>query len=203
MLKKTSTANRFLLIYSGITTIALAMMLMAFRNVKESFEEISVKRINIVDEQGHNRIVISNEEHMPPPLVGGKTYKRIFNPAGFVFYDEKGNECGGIALANPDKKTGVRALAFDYNNSDAIGLMTQEDIEGNHFRSGFAINDKKPGGPVGSGVNRVMLHTVNGVAGLEINGPDGKVRIRLTVDTLGNPLFETIDAKGKVVKKVF
>ncbi|RAJ83638.1 hypothetical protein CLV59_103609 [Chitinophaga dinghuensis] len=201
MFKSPNSPNRFLVIYSCITTVGLAMMLMAFKNVKESFDEISVKRINIVDEKGNNRIVISNEERTPPPMVGGKTFKRRFNPAGFIFYDESGNECGGLAMAKSEG-SGFRVMAFDYDNNDAIGIITQEDLAGKNFSAGLMVNDKKPGAPVGSGVNRINLNTTNGVAGLQINGPDGKVRLRVMVDSLGTPYMETVDANGKIVKKV-
>ncbi|WP_160715294.1 hypothetical protein [Chitinophaga solisilvae] len=197
---KTPVAGRFLAIYSVIVTIALAMSLMAFRNLHESFEEISVKRINIVDDAGRSRLVISNQEKMPPPVIGGKTYKRAVAPAGLVFYDEKGNECGGIALS-ANEKLGMRALAFDYSNADAIGLFSREDKDGSNYEAALVINDRGPLDKIGNNQNRIILHTANGKAGLTFNGPDGRARLRIGVDSTGNPVFETLDAKGVVTKR--
>ena len=64
------------------------MMLMAFNNLHATYDEITVKRINIVDGKGNNRLVISNQEMMPPPIVNGKKYKHAVSPAGIIFYNE-------------------------------------------------------------------------------------------------------------------
>ncbi|MGS4343994.1 hypothetical protein ACKUSY_00075 [Myroides odoratus] len=186
--------------YAGAITVAFLMLLYSFSTLKENFEEITVKRINIVDDNGINRIVLSNEERMEPPIIKGKKYKRALNPAGIVFYNEKGDECGGIALSkNPETHT--YALAFDYDNADAIGIVTQQASESNTYRSGIVINDKDVSGAVGSNINRINLITENGNSSLVINGPDEKPRIIIAVDSLGHPLFNILNEKGEVIQR--
>lgn len=187
--------------YAGIVTIAFLMLSHSFKSLDDRFDEITVKRINIVDDNGVNRMIISNQERMEPPILFGKKYKRALNPAGIVFYNEKGDECGGIAISkNPE--TNTYALAFDYDNADAIGLLTQQNIKTNSYKSGIVINDKDLTGKIGSNTNRINLMTDNGNSSLVINGPDEKPRIILSVDSVGNPLIKMFNNDGKLIKEI-
>lgn len=195
---KTKYSRYFMPIYTCITTLGLIYLLTSFKNLKDSFEEISVKRINIVDDRGRNRIVIANQEHMPNPIIGGKEYQRRMAPAGIIFYNEKGDEVGGIAMSETNG-SGLQALAFDYSNADAIGILSQNDVAGGkNFMAGLIINDKDLSGKPGSNISRMRLSTENGNAGLIINGPDEKPRITIMVDSMGTPLIQVHDANGKV-----
>lgn len=187
--------------YAGIVTIAFLMLSYSFKSLDDRFDEITVKRINIVDDNGVNRMIISNQERMEPPILFGKKYKRALNPAGIIFYNEKGDECGGIAISkNPE--TNTYALAFDYDNADAIGLLTQQNNKTNAYKSGIVINDKDLTGKIGGNTNRINLMTENGNSSLVINGPDEKPRIILSVDSLGNPLIKMINNEGKLIKEI-
>jgi len=174
---------------------------MAFKNMNDSFDEITVKRINIIDEKGVNRLVIANQERMPLPVINGKTYKSAVSPAGMIFYDSNGDECGGIVLSDLGKSA-LKAVAFDYRNADAVGLLAQDDHEGKNFKAGMIINDKDISGMPGNSIGRIQLMTNNGTAGLIINGPDEKPRIIITVDSLGKPVIQILDAKGKAIKSL-
>src|SRR5690606_27903375 len=187
--------------YAGTVTVAFLMLLYSFKSLNENFDEITVKRINIVDDNGINRMIISNQERMEPPILLGKKYKRALNPAGIIFYNEKGDECGGIAISkNPD--TGTYALAFDYDNADAIGLLTQQNNNTNMYKSGIVINDKDLSGKIGSNTNRINLMITNGNSSLVINGPDEKPRIIISVDSIGNPLFKMLNGEGEIIQEI-
>lgn len=196
---KKNLLQAIMLIYLAGTTLLLIYAFNANNSPTVSFEEISVKRINIVDEAGNNRLVLSNRERFPDPIIGGKQYKRRIAPAGILCYDEKGNEVGGLVMSTLNN-TGMRALAFDYANADAIGFVAQEDIHGDNFKAGIMIMDKDLSGKPGSNISRLQLTTENGNAGLIINGPDEKPRIRIIVDSLGNPSIQMFDDKGKVIE---
>lgn len=195
------TAQLVIGFYAGIVTVAFLMLFYSFKTLDQKFDEITVKRINIVDDNGINRMVISNQERMEPPILFGKKYKRALNPAGIIFYNEKGDECGGIAISkNPE--TNTYALAFDYDNADAIGLLTQQNNDKNMYKSGIVINDKDLSGKIGGNTNRINLMTTNGNSSLVINGPDEKPRIIISVDSIGNPLFKIINKEGEIIKEV-
>jgi len=192
----------FMMIYVAVTTLLLIYSFNSNNRSAVSFEEISVKRINVVDDAGNNRLVISSQELIPNPIIGGKEYKRRIAPAGIIFYDENGDEVGGIAMSTLDS-IGLRAISFDYANADAIGLLAQEDLNGNNYKAGIMIMDKDLSGKPGSNISRLKLTTENGNAGLIINGPDEKPRISIVVDSIGNPLIQLFDENGKVTKPTF
>lgn len=191
----------FLVAYSAIVTLALLFLLVSFKNNNTFTEdEISVKRINITDEQGNVRMVISNEERIPPPILEGKTYKRAISPAGIIFYDKKGNECGGLALSGKDS-TDISALVLDYSNMDAIAMRVI-DTEGGDYNAGFLINDPSPKGTLGRGNGRIALENANGDAQLVLKDSKGNPRLNISVDSLGNAKFNILDKNGKVTKNL-
>src|SRR5690606_7134576 len=112
----------------------------------------NAERININDASGNNRVVIANTDNIPPPIIDGKTYKRAYAPAGLIFYDKNGDERGGLAITDNDE-TNLNALAFDYQNADAIGILAQDNKHDNYFRAGLVINDKDLSGKPGHNIN--------------------------------------------------
>lgn len=158
-------------------------------------QNLNAERININDASGKNRIVIANTDHIPPPIIKGKTYKRAYAPAGLIFYDKNGDERGGLAITD-NEETNLNALAFDYQNADAIGILAQDNKHDDYFRAGLVINDKDLSGKPGHNINRINLLTENGNASLVIKDNNEKPRIILKVDSLGNPSIEMYDKNG-------
>jgi hypothetical protein len=162
---------------------------------------LTVERINIVDPSGVSRLVISNAERFPLPRLDGKEYPRAVQPAGMVFYDAKGNELGGVAIT--DAKAGkIAALAFDYPNYDAIGLITRVSPDGTDATAGLQINSRPPAGLdvlEASKVvqRRIAIHNKNEDAEILLTDPQGRERIRLRVDSKGQARIEVLDEDGK------
>ena len=172
-----------------------------------STQEITVQRINIVDADGHTRLVLAGQDRFPDPVVRGKSVPRsIHDTAGIVFYDAAGNEAGGLATAHTQGSTGMGALILDYGYqpTDGIGLVKTESADGKHFTAGLTISDRRPykPGPIDSseGVSRIWLSNSDRDASLEIADTRGKPRIRIGVDAQDRPSFEILDGDGKVVK---
>ncbi len=160
-------------------------------------QNFNAKRININDASGKNRVVIANTDHIPQPIIAGKTYKRAYAPAGLIFYDRNGDERGGLAITD-NEDTNLNALAFDYQNADAIGILAQDNKNDNYFRAGLLINDKDLSGKPGHNINRINLLTENGNAALVMKDNNEIPRIILKVDSLGNPSIEMFDKNGKL-----
>jgi hypothetical protein len=170
--------------------------------------EITVQRINIVDESGVVRLVISSE--LPDPVVRGEQHERAIVPAGIIWHDEDGNESGGVAVAQVSGWSGapegrVRMITFDFTHqiTDAVSVGTYESGDGEVWKGGLAVYDRRPyvPGPIESsqGVERVFLGTQNQDAGLVIHDPQGRERIRIGVDADGEARFEILDRDGAVV----
>lgn len=195
---------RLLKIYAICSTIALVVLLFtAFQpsEKRQNFEEIDVQRINVVDDKGNKFLVISNKEKFPLPIVNGKEFPRSINPSGIVFYDEKGNECGGIGVVTlPTARR--TAIIFDYSNTEAIGFSAYETTTG-EYGAGFSIQDRNPLESdimkVGTeGTNRISLENDNKNAEISLSDIKGNKRIRLRVDSLGTANIQFLNEKGEV-----
>ena len=99
-------------------------------NQKSKFTELDVERINIVGKDGALKMVISNSERQHPGVIDGKTYRRI-RPAGILFFNEKGDECGGLAFKGDQKGGSADAgalLAFDrFRQDQTVSISYSED----------------------------------------------------------------------------
>lgn len=175
----------------------LLLSVLSYILLKDTNGLMQAERIDIKDKTGNNRIVISNVDHIPPPIINGKTYQRGVTPAGLIFYDKKGDERGGIAITDNDD-TNFNALSFDYQNADAIGMFAQDSKDNKHFKAGLIINDKDLSGKPGYNTNRINLLTENGNATLIMKDMNEVPRIILKVDSLGNPSIEMYDENGKI-----
>ena len=52
---------------------------------------------------GTLRLVISNKERMHPGVIWGKTIQRQRPYAGLIFFNDKGDEAGGLTLRGREK----------------------------------------------------------------------------------------------------
>jgi hypothetical protein len=126
---------RFLKIYSLVLTLSLIVFgLAAFQASPghQRFAEIDVERLNLIEPDGHLDMVISSAAKAPDPVIGGKTAKRQGgNSPGFIFYNQQGDEDGGLIFGGGKNKNGYSAdaaLLFDqYQQDQTIGMMYSEE----------------------------------------------------------------------------
>lgn len=94
------SSPRFLAIYSGIVTIAFAVVVLCgaamVRN--PTFGVITARRINIVEPDGTVRLTLSNRADFPGAWNRHKEYPRPdrTEAAGLLFMSEEGTEQGGL-----------------------------------------------------------------------------------------------------------
>ncbi len=188
-----------------ITVLLILVILLIVLHVRSSshntYDELSVRRLNIIEEDGRERIVLSNTDLMPLPKLDGREYPRSVSPAGIVFYDENGNECGGIAVVNVRgiKKT---MMIFDYSNSEAVGFGKTESDDG-WWDAGFTLVDKVPAEAdimeVGSiGTVRAELANNHFNVVFALKDTKGNDRILLSVDSADVAQIKLLDADGNV-----
>lgn len=122
------------------------------------FEEIEVERINVVDPNGTLRLAIHNKDRIPDPSVDGKTFKRQGNPAaGFIFFNDEGDECGGFLWSGRKTEGGHEAghhLSFDQYKQDQILTITHGE-EGGQSATMLNIQDRVPGASLADIVEEV------------------------------------------------
>ena len=76
-------SQKFLLIYSSTVSTALAVVILmsAGAHKGQTFDEIDVHRINVVEPDGTLRMVISNKASLPGVIVNGKEQPPNDRPA--------------------------------------------------------------------------------------------------------------------------
>jgi len=164
-------------------------------------DRITAQRIDIVDENGVIRMTLSGRT--PAPIIDGIQYRRAFNVAGLVLYDDKGSERGGFGTA--DVAGGMAVLALDHPAMDAIGWRVSPDGE-----VAFSINQAPPllrepalGNRLVPGVKtstRIrMVVGADGTPAIALSDKADRTRLRLTVTEEGYAAIEFLDAEGRVV----
>ena len=167
-------------------------------------DRISARRIDIVDADGTIRMTLSGET--PAPIIDGIQYKRAFNVAGLILYDDKGSERGGFGTA--DVEGGMAVLALDHPAMDAIGWRVSPDGS-----VAFSINQAPPlvrepalGNALVPGVSTPtrMQFTVaaDGTPAVSLSDKNNKPRIRMTVTEEGFGSIQFLDAEGTVIHSI-
>jgi len=164
--------------------------------------ELTTERLNIVAPDGTLRLVIANAQRFPSPVIDGKTLKRAINPAGLVFFNDKGDEIGGLALSEAGGGR-LSALTFDYPKVDAVGLLTRISSDGKDATAGLVVNSLPPAEMSAASATqfvqrRIAVQNHNESAEVVLSDPEGRARLRLSVDPHGTPSMEMLDDAGKV-----
>lgn len=124
------SSRRFLAAYSVLLTLLfLLALLTGFARVpaSQSFDEITVHRINVVEPDGTIRLILTNTASSPGIYIKNKEYPHPHNRkgAGFLFFDEEGTEDGGLTYGiSKDQNGHVTGsdghLSFDQYQQDQI-----------------------------------------------------------------------------------
>jgi hypothetical protein len=144
--------NKLLILYSGVLTAAMAFSLgtgaMAdTRPKKAAFDEIDVKRINVREDDGTLRMIVSNTSRSPGIIYHGKErpHPGGNRGAGIIFYNNEGTENGGLTFSGqkgPDGKvSGGGHLSFDQFEQDQVIQLTQSEYAGRRW-AGMIVNDR-------------------------------------------------------------
>lgn len=118
----------------------------------EKFGEIDVERINIVDPDGTLRLTISNKARQPDAVMDGKFLRsrKGESGAGFIFFNEEGDECGGFNWRGARTEEGFSAgagFSFDQFKSDEALTMSYSESETGRF-VGLRIQDRPTDAPI-------------------------------------------------------
>lgn len=200
---------------------------------KQNFEEITAKRIKIVDPAGKVRVILGNN-------------LENVNRYGLLFYNEEGTESGALVHSGKRDKDGkidaFALLTMDQFKSDQI-VVLDYDHTGDRKRYGLTINDRpdvmsaqadeiirelgqalkqaQQSGKSSAEMDALRREYLSRVpareivarrlfAGRDVEGsslvtlsdPDGKPRLRLKVDKLGQASIVFLDQSGKIVRTI-
>jgi len=104
----------------------------AFRQAPAPKEpaELTVQRLNIVDANGTLRMVLAGKDRMHPGVMDGVTIDRLRPVAGLLFFNDEGDEVGGLTYTGTRSGAGGRAnagLMFDqWKQDQTVGISYSE-----------------------------------------------------------------------------
>jgi hypothetical protein len=198
--------QRLLLIYCAVLPTVLAVVLLtgAASPKNETFDEVTVHRINLVEPDGTLRMVISNRAKLPGVIVRGKEQPPSDRPqAGMIFYNDEGSENGGLIFGGHRNAKGEvvdsgGSLSFDKYDANQIVQLAGVDDKEDRF-AGLVVSDSAP---AGENHRRVWVgRDDNGAATVALMDAKGKKRISMEVAADGTPRLVFLDANGKVVNE--
>lgn len=157
---------RLLKAWAVVSSVLLgAFMLIAAKTQsgKVKFDEIDTQRINILGADGKLRLTISNNEKSPGPIIGGQPMKSRDGKrgAGLIFFNDNGDECGGMTWHGQKKDGTVSAnagLMFDqYDSDQTVGIQYSQ--HGDDRSSGLHVWERslKPMAEFAQQVNAAEL----------------------------------------------
>lgn len=191
--------------------------------------EIRAKRINIVDDNDKLRLSLFNGSNFPDGIMDGQVFERsvdMSGMAGLAFYNEDGDECGGLIYGN---KRAV--LAFDQYKQDEILGLSYHERDGKR-QYGLYIEERPnmsmaemfsivnpvmhmEDGPEKRemlqnlreqgllGVPRLSMEkTFDGEVSVELADSKGHPRLRMKVDANDSPVIEFLNSRGEVTYKL-
>ena len=133
----------FLIFYSIIST-TFFLLFLVYLNIQKNknLDELTVKRINIVDESGTNlRMVISNEVRQHPGIINGEKLKPRERPSGMIFFNSAGDECGGLIYDGNKNNAGMVLSVDKFRDDQIMQLHYMENTKNNARKYGLQLWD--------------------------------------------------------------
>lgn len=138
---------RLLQVYAAgsfLVLVFFATAALTQSNASQKFDELTVQRLNVVDANGTLRLVISNKDRMHPGVLDGKVINRPRPVAGLLFFNDEGDEVGGLTFTGQEKDGKGRAsgaFTFDqWKQDQTIGILYNED--GGQRMAGLQVWDR-------------------------------------------------------------
>jgi hypothetical protein len=229
---------RLLKLYAGGSTLALVFLsAAAFRQgpaapARQKFDEIDVVRINVVEKDGRVRLVIANSTRQAVTVVDGKPLlPNRTRDAGLIFFNDEGDENGGMTWSGRTENGRARAsagLSFDQykqdetvtlrytqNGTERLAGLTVADRPEASIAAAARMNDARSdeerakirqelvdAGLVGGRPRMFAGKDQNGTSKVVLSDANAKPRLTLTVERGGSAKIEFLDETGKVVKSI-
>jgi hypothetical protein len=188
-------------------------------------DEVTVKRINVVEDDGTLRLVLGNSSIMQTMHLRGRSVQHPGRSpeAGLLFVNDEGTESGGLAIAgrrHEGVKEQVASLTFDdyeQNEGFQLGMLQEgsiverflefsdiadwsladlvDELEG--LDDGAARGVQERYAARGSRASRLRLaRESDGSVRLVLRDARGRDRLRFVVPADGEPVIEILDADG-------
>lgn len=117
---------RILQIYAAMSVcLAAFLSVTAFtqQSSTQRIDELTVQRLNVVDANGTLRFVLSNKDRMHPGVMDGVTIQRPRPVAGMLFFNDEGDEVGGLTYTGTDDPSPEALAKGDNGRRANAGIM--------------------------------------------------------------------------------
>jgi hypothetical protein len=126
-----------------VLVLAFGIVLFIQNRHRGEFTELTANRINIVEPGGRLALVISDHARQHPGRMNGKDLAPRNRPAGLIYFNEEGDECGGFSWDGNSKENGMILTADQYKNDQIMALYYQQDSASIPSRTyGFRLWDR-------------------------------------------------------------
>src|SRR5262245_65765213 len=118
---------------SGLAFVVLAAAAFSQATASTRIDELTVQRLNVVDANGTLRLVIASKDRMHPGVMDGVTINRPRPVAGLLFFNDEGDEVGGLTYTGTVANGRGRANAgimFDQLKQDQTVGITYNECNG-------------------------------------------------------------------------
>jgi len=125
-----------------LTLLVLVLIVTAFRqtaSINEHFKHITAERIDIVDANGQIRMAISNHDRQHPGTIGGKELPKRDRPAGMIFFNDDGDECGGLVYDGNKKSAGMTYSVDQYQNDQIMQIQYSQDKDTDGLKRSYGL----------------------------------------------------------------
>jgi hypothetical protein len=132
-LRRELRITRCLALMNALVLVFLVTAAMRQRTGPQTFEEVTVQRLNVVDANGTLRLVAAGKDRMHPGVMDGITIDRPRPVAGLIFFNDEGDEVGGLTVAGQARDGARRAnamLAFDQLKQDQTVAISYSETNG-------------------------------------------------------------------------
>ncbi len=89
------------------------------RRRTQRIDELTVQRLNVVDANGTLRFVLANKDRMHPGVMDGVTIDRPRPVAGMLFFNDEGDEVGGLTYTGTRRQRPPRERRHDVRSAEA------------------------------------------------------------------------------------
>ena len=136
-------------VVSSTLFILFALTSFVGKDRKDSMDELTVKRINLIGEDGSLRMVISNESRQHSGRINGQDLEKRARPAGIIFFNNQGDECGGLVAGEAKQgqalNSGMSFTMDNYHDDQVIQILNDETYENEKasVRRGFIVSESR------------------------------------------------------------
>lgn len=158
MIRKLERKINILTTYAVVSAIVISFFALSSFSKKdtiEKYDELIVKKITVIGEDNLPRMVLSNEDRQHSGRMNGKEWEARERPAGIIFFNNEGDECGGLVYQTKEKdgkiSSGMSFTMDNYKDDQVLQILNDEYYADGkaYIKRGISINQY----PVGSNID--------------------------------------------------